>query len=90
MYDFGVGATVEVQEAGSAIADVIESVADPETGETMYGENTIADVVAPWAKDANGADVPTRYEASGSVPTWVVAHSRGMYVSGSTVLRRPQ
>lgn len=78
-YDFGVGTTVEIQEDGSAIAYVMESVTDPETGETMSVEKIIADVTVPWAKDANGADVPTRYEASGSVLTQVVAHSRGGY-----------
>ncbi|MGN6219528.1 MAG: hypothetical protein ACTHNQ_08490 [Microbacterium sp.] len=78
-YDFGAGATVEIQEDGSAIAYVTEPVTNPETGETLDAERIIADVAAPWAKDANGLDVPTRYEASGSVLTQVVSHADGDY-----------
>lgn len=35
----------------------------------------VAGVAAPWAKDANGVEVPTRYEVSGSTLTQVVEHS---------------
>lgn len=78
-YDFGPGATVELQEDGSAIAYVSEQVTDPETGETLDGEKIIATIAAPWAKDANGVDVPTRYAASGSVLTQVVSHRKGAF-----------
>ncbi|MCW3493606.1 hypothetical protein [Microbacterium sp. SSM24] len=78
-YDFGAGATVEIQEDGGAIAYVVEQVTDPETGETVTAEKIVADVEAPWAKDANGVDVPTRYVASGSVLTQVVSHAKGMH-----------
>ncbi|TFC01465.1 hypothetical protein E3O42_10115 [Cryobacterium adonitolivorans] len=37
----------------------------------------IAVIAAPWAKDANGADVATRYELSGTTLTQVVDHSVG-------------
>ncbi|WP_374316152.1 hypothetical protein [Microbacterium sp.] len=78
-YDFGEGATVEIQEDGSAIVYVVEPVTDPETGETTDVEKIIADIAAPWAKDANGADVPTRYVASGAVLTQVVSHAAGKH-----------
>lgn len=32
-------------------------------------------IAAPWAKDSNGADVPTRYEVSNNTVTQVVDHS---------------
>lgn len=35
----------------------------------------VAGVAAPWAKDANGVEVPTRYEVSGSTLVQVVEHS---------------
>lgn len=78
-YDFGVGATVEIQEDGGAVVYVVEPVTDPQTGDTFDAEKIIADIAAPWAKDAHGKDVPTRYEASGSVLTQVVVHHGAEY-----------
>lgn len=78
-YDFDSGATVEIQEDGSAVAYVVESVVDPTTGATAPAEKVIAEVAAPWAKDANGTDVPTHYEASGSRLTQVVDHQDDDY-----------
>lgn len=78
-YDFGPGAVVELQEDGGAIAYVIETVTDPETGETADAEKIVANIAAPWAKDAKGVDVPTRYLASGSVLTQVVSHVKGKH-----------
>lgn len=78
-YDFGPGAVVEIQDDGSVIAYVIEPVTNPETGETTDAEKIIADAAAPWAKDADDTDVPTHYEASGSVLTQVVSHQNSEY-----------
>ncbi|MGV3016877.1 hypothetical protein [Rothia sp. 88186D007BW] len=36
--------------------------------------NFVAGVAAPWAKDANGTDVPTRYEIRGSSLVQVIEH----------------
>lgn len=64
-YDLDVpdGATFEFLE-GSAVA-----ILDKE-GKFFAG------VAAPWAKDANGADVPTRYEVRDSTLVQVVDHRR--------------
>lgn len=78
-YDFGAGAIIEIQDDGSAIAYLLQPVTSPETGETVEVEKIIANVAAPWAKDADGATVPTRYEASGSMLTQLVAHRSGDY-----------
>lgn len=78
-YDFGPGATVEILDAGGAIAYVVESFTNPETGETGPVEKIIAEIAAPWAKDANGTDVPTRYEADGSSLIQVVDHRDGNF-----------
>lgn len=91
-YDFGPGVTVEVEEDGSAIAYVLEEFVDPNTGERIVAQKIIADITAPWAKDANGANVPTRYEANGSVLTQIVDHARGDYaypVVADPVFDRP-
>jgi hypothetical protein len=37
-------------------------------------------VAAPWAKDANGISVPTRFETDGSTLTQVIEHALGNYV----------
>ena len=76
-YDFGGGVTVEVQQDGGAIAYTTEEITAPDTGGTTPGEKIIADVAAPWARDAAGVDVPTRYEASGSTLVQVVEHRGG-------------
>lgn len=78
-YDFGGGVTVEIQHDGSAIAYTTEEVTDPDTGVTTSIEKIVADVATPWARDADGIDVPTRYEASGSTLVQVVEHRSGNY-----------
>lgn len=78
-YDFGAGATVEIQNDGSAVVYVVESSTDPATGGTAPTEKIIANVDAPWAKDANGIDIRTHYEASESRLTQVVDHQDGNY-----------
>lgn len=78
-YDFGTGATVEIQDDGGAIVYVIDFVTDPETGQVHEAEKIVADIASPWAKDSAGLDVPTHYEASGSVLTQVVSHVDGGY-----------
>lgn len=44
-----------------------------DSGEMLGG------VAPPWAKDANGVDVPTRYEVDGLSITQVVDHTSGQY-----------
>lgn len=78
-YDFGGGVTVEIQQDGSAIAYTTEEITDPDTGVTAPVEKIVADVAAPWARDAAGVDVPTRYKASGSTLVQVVEHRSGNY-----------
>lgn len=78
-YDFGPDATVEIQDDGSAIAYVVESTTDPATGGAAATEKIIANIDAPWAKDANGVEIPTYYEASGSQLTQFVDHQDGDY-----------
>lgn len=78
-YDFGGGVTVEIQQDGSAIAYTTEEIADPDTGVTAPVEKIVADVATPWARDAAGVDVPTRYESSGSALVQVVEHRGGDY-----------
>lgn len=78
-YDFGGGVSVEIREDGSAIAYTTEEVTDPDTGVTTPIERIVADVATPWARDADGIDVPTRYEASGSTLVQVVEHRSGNY-----------
>lgn len=78
-YHFGGGVTVEIQQDGSAIAYTTEEVTDPDTGVTTPIEKIVADVATPWARDADGIDVPTRYKASGSTLVQVVEHRSGNY-----------
>lgn len=40
---------------------------------------TLATVAAPWAVDANGAKVPTRFKTDGQTLTQVVDHTSGRY-----------
>lgn len=65
-YDFGVGATVELQDDGSALVT-------RESG-TPNVELIVAIIDAPWATDAAGKAVDTSYVANGSVLTQVVSH----------------
>jgi hypothetical protein len=51
--------------------------------DALNGEGeVIATASAPWAVDANGADVPTRYEINGTTLTQVVEHRDGNYAYG--------
>ncbi|WDH78225.1 hypothetical protein PTQ19_11960 [Microbacterium esteraromaticum] len=68
-YDFGEAASVEIQDDGSVLVYAVDSTTDGATVETV-----VADVRAPWAFDANGAAVQTRYVADGSTLTQVVEH----------------
>ena len=67
-YDYKVdvpeGGKVQVQEDGSAV------VTDSE-------DKTVLIVPVPWAKDANGTAVPTKFDASGTTLTQVVNHTTG-------------
>jgi hypothetical protein len=40
----------------------------------VNGKRFIGGLAAPWAKDANGRDVPTHYEVAGTTVTQVVEH----------------
>jgi hypothetical protein len=73
-YDFGAGVTVEINEDGSAVAVVEDTLTDPTTGQATAVDRIVADINAPWAKDADGNDVPTHYVADGSTLTQVVSH----------------
>ena len=58
------------------------SLATAQDGSTMViGPDGDVDAVVevPWAKDANGVDVPTRYEISGTTLTQVVDHKTESY-----------
>lgn len=68
-YDFGAGATVEIQEDGSAFV-----LRDGEATSAGTSEQIVADIDTPWATDAAGAAVETYYVADGSVLTQVVKH----------------
>jgi hypothetical protein len=51
--------------------------------DALNGEGElIATTSAPWAVDANGADVPTRYEINGTTLTQVVEHRDGNHTYG--------
>lgn len=43
------------------------------------GEEPVGFVAAPWATDADGVAVPTRYEVDGSTLTQVVEHTAGAF-----------
>lgn len=46
----------------------------------VYQEGALTGVVdVPWAKDANGLDVPTRYEIEGDALIQVIDHASGNY-----------
>ena len=44
----------------------------------------IAQLAAPWARDANGRDVPTRFEVEGTTVVQVVEHRGGDFAYGIT------
>lgn len=69
-YDFGVDATVEIQDDGSAL--VLKDAATDETESDV--ELIVAVVDAPWASDANGQAIETHYVADGGVLTQIVEH----------------
>lgn len=62
-YQFDLGANFTVQPLGSGLA-------------LMKSGKFVAAVAAPWAKDAQGRDVPTHYEVDGSTITQVVEHQK--------------
>lgn len=63
VYDFDLpeGASMEILESGLVLVEDSEG-------------NFIAGVAAPWAKDAEGVDVPTHYEIRGSALVQIVEH----------------
>jgi hypothetical protein len=68
-YDFQVGgaaARLVLQDDGSV--EVLDA-----------DGQTIAEVPAPWATDANGVAIPTHYEVDGTTLTQVVEHRGGDY-----------
>ncbi len=66
--DLPEGASMEILEGGLVLVEDSEG-------------NFIAGVAAPWAKDANGVDIPTRYEIRGSALVQVVEHQGNQGVS---------
>lgn len=69
-YDFGTRTSVEVQTDGSALVYAETGV----EGEAVI-ETVVAIVRAPWAFDAEGTPVETKYVADGSTLTQVVNHA---------------
>lgn len=69
-YDFGDAAVVELQDDGGALVLSTETVADAQ-GEA---EVILASIAAPWAVDAAGESLETRYVADGGTLTQVVEH----------------
>lgn len=65
-YDYG----LDLPEAGRVVLndDGTVTVVNAEGG-------FVAGVAAPWARDANGKSIPTRYEVNGSTLTQVVDHT---------------
>lgn len=67
-YDYEItvseGGTMEVQEGGVILI-------------TDKDGDFVGAVAPAWAKDSNGASLPTRYEITGNVLTQVVEHSAG-------------
>lgn len=61
--DVPAGARLEASDAGAVVVDA--------SGEVL------GSFAAPWAKDADGRDVPTRYEVDGQTLTQVVQHDAG-------------
>jgi len=74
-YDLGEGVSIEINSDGSATAVALDTINDPQTGAKSQVERIVGDVQAPWAVDASGANIPTHYEAHGSVLTQVVDHA---------------
>lgn len=66
-YEFGAGASVEIQDDGSALV-VTRSFSDPSI------DIVVATIHAPWATDAAGNAVETSYIANGSSLVQVVKH----------------
>lgn len=71
-YDFGDDVTVEIQEDGSAL--VLKNSDSPVSGNSAVVEQIVADLAKPWATDAAGTAVETRYVAHGGVLTQLVEH----------------
>jgi len=66
---------VEVPEGGK-----VELLPDNAGAVVLDGDgNPVIVVPAPWAKDANGTAVPTRFETDGTTLTQVVEHTSGSY-----------
>lgn len=66
--------------------DVAELQLNDDGGFSAYTANgeLIAIGDAPWARDANGAEVPTHYEINGTTLTQVVDHHGGDWAYGIT------
>ncbi|WP_143459267.1 hypothetical protein [Leifsonia sp. ALI-44-B] len=74
-----------VIETSAAPTEFSYDIAVPEGGSILEGTGgyfildsdgePVATIAAPWALDANGASVPTRYEFAGTTLTQVVEHA---------------
>lgn len=63
-YDYTLdGFDLVLQEGGSVLV--------------LNGDEPVGVVAVPWATDANGVSVPTRYEVAGSTLTQIVDHAAG-------------
>ena len=79
VYDFDAKTIPVLNEDGSV--DLTQSVymIDPGTGLMIEAVLTIAQIQKPWAKDANGLSVPTRYKVADHRLTQIVEHTSGQY-----------
>ncbi|MFE7845558.1 hypothetical protein ACFUTX_10265 [Microbacterium sp. NPDC057407] len=66
-----VGDLESLNDLTPAQVEALEAIAPAATNSVME-THTIATIATPWAVDANGAELPTRYELSGNALTQVV------------------
>lgn len=91
--DGGVRALVNIDSAAAperydfALGGNVASLVPQPDGSVVtldLGFNQTGTIAAPWARDANGKSVPTRYEINGTMLTQVVDHVGGKYDYGIT------
>ncbi|WP_165070475.1 hypothetical protein [Marisediminicola senii] len=73
-YPLAPGVTAEANADGSVSLFEDVAVVDPDTGKTMNAQIEVALVQAPWAVDASGAAVGTRYEIVDNSIVQVIDH----------------
>jgi hypothetical protein len=76
-YDLPKDVSGSLLEDGSISLERTSVVTDPESGEQVETTVWIGVISAPWAADANGQAVETRYEMTGNSIAQVVEHRSG-------------